>query len=76
MKIFILELIKIYQKTFSPDHGFIFSGGFVKCRFFPSCSEYSYEAVERYGVFAGAKRSLLRVLRCNPFSSGGVDLLK
>jgi len=43
------------------------------CRFYPSCSEYMYTAVERYGVVRGVWLGTKRILRCQPFSKGGVD---
>lgn len=70
----ILKLIKLYQRTLSPDHGWLkrfYPNGF--CRFHPSCSQYSYEAVEKHGVVRGSLKTVWRVLRCNPFSKGGVD---
>lgn len=74
MKKIVLSLIKFYQKTISPDHGVFkkaFSTGF--CRFSPTCSEYSYEAIERFGTLKGASLGFWRILRCNPFSHGGAD---
>lgn len=68
-------LIRLYQKTVSPDHGFfrrIFPYGF--CKYQPSCSEYMKLAIEKYGVFFGVFKGLWRILRCNPFSRGGEDL--
>ena len=76
MKKIILKLIKLYQKSFSPDHGWAkeaFPFGF--CRFTPTCSEYSYEAVERFGVIKGLSLGFWRIIRCNPFSKGGTDKL-
>ncbi len=73
----VLRIIKIYQKTLSFDHGFfafLFPGGF--CRFNPTCSDYGYAAIEKYGIFRGGIKALWRVLRCNPFSKGGFDPLK
>lgn len=73
----VLKIIKIYQKTFSFDHGFfsfLFPSGF--CRFHPTCSEYGYAAIEKYGIFRGGAKAIWRVLRCNPFSKGGFDPLK
>lgn len=73
----VLKIVKIYQKTLSFDHGFfsfLFPGGF--CRFNPTCSDYGYAAIEKYGVFRGGIKALWRVLRCNPFSKGGFDPLK
>ena len=46
------------------------------CRFMPTCSEYGYQAVERYGVLRGGWLALRRLLRCHPFSKGGFDPLK
>ncbi len=74
MKNIILKLIKIYQKTFSPDHGLIFTST-VGCRFYPSCSEYTYEAVKRHGITKGLFKGFLRILRCSPLSKGGIDLV-
>lgn len=73
----VLKTIKIYQKTISFDHG-VFSSFFPNgfCRFHPTCSEYGYAAIEKYGIFRGGGRALWRVLRCNPFSKGGFDPLK
>jgi putative membrane protein insertion efficiency factor len=69
-----LALIWLWQKTLSPDHGFIkilFPYGY--CKFQPSCSTYGYEAIDRYGVIRGVPMMLWRILRCNPFSAGGDD---
>ena len=43
------------------------------CRFVPTCSEYAYEAIERYGALKGGCLAVWRVLRCNPFCKGGYD---
>ncbi len=43
------------------------------CRFVPSCSEYGYEAIARYGILAGGRRAVWRILRCNPFGGSGYD---
>lgn len=69
--------IRLYQKTLSFDHGFfrrLYPNGY--CRFHPTCSEYGYRAVEKYGVVRGGWMAIQRILRCNPFSKGGVDKLK
>jgi len=69
--------IRIYQKTLSPDHGplrAIYPHGF--CRFYPSCSEYTAQAVEKYGVIKGLSRGVWRVMRCNPWNEGGHDPVK
>ena len=70
----ILLLIRLYQHTLSPDHGFFkhrFPHGY--CRFYPTCSEYSYQAIKKYGLVVGIFKSAWRVLRCNPWGRGGVD---
>ncbi|MEX1064088.1 MAG: membrane protein insertion efficiency factor YidD [Candidatus Paceibacterota bacterium] len=74
MKKIVLNIIRMYQKTLSPDHGFIFSGSFLRCRFYPSCSQYTHDAIEKYGIVGGGARGVKRIFRCNPFSKGGVDL--
>jgi putative membrane protein insertion efficiency factor len=43
------------------------------CRYVPTCSEYAMEAVERYGAIQGSAKAIWRVLRCHPFTRGGVD---
>lgn len=77
MKKLLQLLIRLYQKTLSPDHSwlrFAFPGGF--CRYAPSCSTYAHEAIGRYGIFYGSLKALWRVLRCNPWSKGGIDPLQ
>lgn len=75
MKYLIIWLIRIYQKTFSPDHGLakaLHPHGY--CRYYPSCSEYGRQAIEKNGLLIGVPKTIWRVLRCNPWSKGGVDL--
>ena len=70
----LLLLIRLYQKTFSPDHGIpkiLFPHGY--CKFQPSCSEYGYQVIQHYGIFRGVPMMVWRVLRCNPWSDGGED---
>lgn len=65
-------LIKIYKKTLSPVLGHF---GF-KCKYYPSCSEYTMQAIEKYGCIRGVFLGTKRILKCNPFSKGGCDFLK
>lgn len=76
MKKAVLLLIKLYQKTLSLDHGilsYFYSERF--CRFHPSCSQYTYEAVDKYGMIKGGWLGLKRIARCHPWNPGGVDLV-
>ncbi len=73
-KLIILKVIRVYQKTLSPDTGwFKFQYPHGYCRFTPTCSEYTYQAVEKFGVTQGLIKGFWRVLRCNPWSKGGHD---
>ncbi|MDO8667984.1 MAG: membrane protein insertion efficiency factor YidD [bacterium] len=72
-----VKILKVYQKTLSFDHGIFkvfYPHGF--CRFHPTCSEYAIQSVEKYGFIKGGIKAVWRVLRCNPFNSGGFDPLK
>ena len=69
----ILKLIRFYQKTISPDHGALVVGA-ARCRFYPSCSEYAIQSVEKHGPVKGLFKSVVRILKCNPVHPGGVDL--
>ncbi len=74
MKRAILKLIRIYQSTLSLDHGPLSKhvpGGF--CKFQPSCSQYAYESIEKYGLIRGGFKGVWRIIRCNPFNKGGYD---
>lgn len=72
MKHLILKIIKLYQKSFSKVWSRINPG--YGCRFYPSCSEYCIESIEKYGIIKGLFKGARRVLRCNPFNKGGIDL--
>jgi len=68
--------IPIYQHYVSPVlHGLIslVFGSPTGCRFYPTCSEYSHQAIRKYGIIRGSVLSLKRLLRCHPLSSGGYD---
>jgi putative membrane protein insertion efficiency factor len=66
MKLLLLALIRFYKYVISPFLG-------RRCRFFPSCSEYAAEAVEKHGAFKGALLGLKRISRCHPWNPGGFD---
>jgi putative membrane protein insertion efficiency factor len=67
IKIIVLKIIKFYQLFVSPNLN-------QRCRFYPSCSEYNYQAISRYGIIKGGGKGLKRILRCGPWSQGGVDI--
>ena len=69
MKKFCIKLIEFYQNHISPHLG-------NYCKYTPTCSEYTKQAIEKYGVIRGIFKGFLRILRCNPFSKGGYDPLK
>jgi hypothetical protein len=74
MRFLVAKAINLYQKTISPDHGVL--GGLLfggACRYHPTCSQYTKEAITRYGTGRGAALGLKRVLRCHPFAEGGLD---
>ncbi len=71
-----IGLVLLYQKTLSPDHSFwgrwVHTRGF--CKYHPTCSEYMKLALRKYGFVQGLFKGIWRILRCNPWSDGGVDL--
>ncbi len=69
-----LLLIRIYQKTLSLDHSFWGKGSGIRvCIHTPSCSQYTYEAIEKYGFIKGSWLGFFRVLRCAPWGRSGYD---
>lgn len=66
MKYLFMVIIRLYQKLLSPILG-------ARCRFYPSCSAYSYTAFERFGFFRGMYLTVWRLIRCNPYNIGGID---
>ena len=69
MKSACLALIRFYRSCLSPLLP-------PRCRFYPTCSQYAFEAVERYGALRGCWLTLRRLLRCHPFHPGGFDPVK
>jgi len=59
-------LIRLYQLTLSPLLG-------PRCRFYPSCSQYALEAIQRFGVLKGGWLGVARLARCHPWNAGGFD---
>jgi uncharacterized protein len=66
MKKLALGMIKLYQGTISQVT-------LPQCRHIPTCSQYTFEAISRYGVFKGIWLGIKRIARCNPFHEGGYD---
>jgi len=66
MRRLILVLIKGYKTLLSPMLG-------RNCRFYPTCSDYTYQAIEKFGVGRGLYLGLRRILKCHPFHEGGFD---
>ena len=66
MKKAMIRSIRMYQKHLSPLKS-------TRCPYIPTCSQYGLEAVEKYGAVKGGAMAAWRILRCNPFSSGGFD---
>ncbi|MFC1700796.1 membrane protein insertion efficiency factor YidD [Patescibacteria group bacterium] len=68
MKQIIIFLIVIYQKTISPDHGqFPILRILGRCRHYPSCSEYTKQSIEKYGIFKGIQMGLKQLSTCHPW---------
>ena len=63
----LIGALRFYQTVISPG----FSSG--SCRFYPSCSQYAIDALQKYGALRGGLRAVRRVLRCHPFHPGGYD---
>ena len=72
MKNILIGLINGYQKYISKW----LSSKNINCKFYPTCSEYTKQAIIKYGAFKGSMIGFYRILRCNPFSKGGYDPLQ
>ena len=73
MKKVIIKLIEFYKKYISSYLAQMFD---IHCKFEPTCSDYTKQAIEKYGVICGIWKGFKRIIRCNPFSRGGYDPLK
>ena len=67
MKKILLKMIDVYQKLPLISHS--------RCKYYPTCSNYAKEAIVTYGSFKGTILTIKRILKCNPFSKGGIDLV-
>ena len=65
----LIYLVRLYRKYISPMKG-------PTCRFYPTCSQYSIEALRKYGAIKGTYLTIIRILKCHPFHPGGYDPLK
>lgn len=68
MKRLSIKLIKLYQSTPLHSHN--------NCKYYPTCSNYMVEAINKFGCIKGILKGIKRILKCNPFSKGGIDPLK
>ena len=66
MKTVVLATLRFYKRAISPNLP-------PSCRYQPTCSEYAYEAVDKYGILKGGRLAIWRILRCNPFGGSGYD---
>ena len=72
MKKVLIKTINFYQRNISAYLDY----KNIKCKFYPTCSEYTKEAIEKYGALKGSGLGMARIIRCNPLSKGGYDPLK
>ena len=72
MKKILIKIIEWYQKYISVW----FQAKQIRCKFHPTCSEYTKQAIDKYGILRGSFKGLKRLLKCHPFGKGGVDHLE
>ena len=68
IRLIFKKIIRVYQLFISPYLG-------SNCRFYPTCSNYAIEAVEKFGVLKGIRMTFVRILRCNPWGGSGIDMI-
>ena len=68
MKNLIIRIIRVYQRLPFRSHS--------NCKYIPTCSNYAIDALNEYGLFKGSLMAIKRILKCNPFSKGGIDIVK
>jgi len=66
MNVLIIGLVKLYKRCFAPYVPY-------QCKYSPSCSEYCIAALQKKGILKGGLLTVIRIMKCNPFSSGGYD---
>jgi putative membrane protein insertion efficiency factor len=66
LKVFLLFMIRVYQLIISPLTK-------SSCRFYPTCSHYAMQAVEKHGALKGTRMAVVRIMKCHPFHPGGYD---
>ena len=77
MKYILIKIIELYQSTVSPDHGlFKDRYPFGYCRFYPSCSEYTKQSIQKNGSLKGIVDGGVRLLKCNPYVKPKIDLVQ
>jgi hypothetical protein len=79
LKIYLIKLINFYQKILSPGKKFLEYLGLVRnnsCVFYPTCSEYTKQAINKYGILKGVYLGFFRILRCHPWQKNHIDPLK
>jgi len=74
MKKLLISFIRAYQHTISPDTGGLTTRRY-SCVFYPTCSQYTIEAIEKYGVGRGVVVGIRRILRCHPWQKDRIDPL-
>ena len=73
MKKIFIKIIEFYKKNISP---YLAQNYNIHCKYEPTCSEYTKQAIEKYGAMRGTLLGIKRILKCNPISKGGYDPLK
>jgi putative membrane protein insertion efficiency factor len=68
MKYILISFVKFYRRHISPHFP-------ARCKYYPTCSRYALDAIEKFGAFKGSLLAVWRLLRCNPFSMGGIDFV-
>ena len=66
IRLSLIGFVRLYQRAFSPFFP-------QSCRFYPTCSEYTVQAIQRYGALKGLGKAALRIMKCHPLHPGGYD---